>query len=320
LKTDARNNPKEKSPLHPRSKHHDRYDFAKLINVCPDLKQFVAINKFNIETINFTNPKAVKTLNRALLKSFYGINHWDIPEQYLCPPIPGRADYIHNIADILASSNGGVIPKGKKVTVLDIGVGANCIYPLIGHQEYGWKFIGTDIDTMAVKVARQIVDSNALTNFIECRHQTNSKYIFKNILTPDETVDITMSNPPFHASAEDAHAGTDRKWKNLNHKQSSKPILNFGGQNGELWCRGGESLFIRKMVEESVIFSKNSLWFSTLVSKSEHLPAIYAALKKAEAVSIKTINMSQGNKISRLVAWTFMTETQHIQWSLNRWK
>ncbi|MGZ5191974.1 MAG: RlmF-related methyltransferase, partial [Flavisolibacter sp.] len=93
------NSSKEKSTLHPRNKHQDRYHFEELIADCPDLKPFVAINKFNIETIDFTNPKAVKTLNRALLKHFYKIDHWDIPENYLCPPIPGRADYIHNIAD-----------------------------------------------------------------------------------------------------------------------------------------------------------------------------------------------------------------------------
>lgn len=314
------NTSKEKSTLHPRNKHQDRYNFEELIAACQDLKPFVSINKFNIETIDFTNPRAVKILNRALLKHFYKIDHWDIPENYLCPPIPGRADYIHNIADILASSNGGIVPKGKSVCVLDIGVGANCIYPLIGHQEYGWYFIGTDIDIMALKVARQIVNSNALTDEIEFRHQVNPSFIFKNILKPDETVDITMCNPPFHSSAAEAQSGTERKWKNLKHKQSSKPLLNFGGQNAELWCKGGEVAFIKKMIEESATFSKNSLWFSSLVSKSDNLPAIYTALKKAETVSIKTITMSQGNKTSRLVAWSFMNETQHIQWSLNRWK
>lgn len=319
IKPDVSNALKE-NKLHPRNKHHDRYDFKRLIDDCPDLKPFVSINKFNIETIDFTNPKAVKILNQALLKHFYKIDHWDIPEKYLCPPIPGRADYIHNLADILASSNGGIIPKGKSVHVLDIGVGANCIYPLIGHREYGWQFIGSDIDSLALKVARQIISSNTLSDFIDCRHQTDPSFIFKNILKANEIVDITMCNPPFHSSAADAESGTERKWKNLKYKQPSKPLLNFGGQNAELWCKGGEVAFIKKMIEESVIISNSSLWFTTLVSKSDNLPAIYAALKKAAAVSIKTIHMSQGNKISRIVAWSFKNETKHIQWSLNRWK
>ncbi len=310
----------EKSGLHPRNKHRSRYDFNVLIDVCPELKQYVSINKFNIETIDFTNSLAVKSLNQALLKQFYNIQHWDIPQNYLCPPIPGRVDYIHYIADVLSSSNGGIIPKGKAVNVFDIGVGANCIYPLLGHQEYGWQFIGSEIDLKALKVAKQIVESNSLSNYIDIRHQINASFIFNGIIKPTELIDITLCNPPFHSSAAEANAGSQKKWKNLGHKKTEKPVLNFGGQTSELWCKGGEVAFISKMIEESANIKEQCLWFTSLVSKSENLPAIYSVLKKVGAISIKTINMSQGNKISRLVAWTFLSETQHIQWSLKRWK
>ena len=74
------------------------------------------------------------------------------------------------------------------------------------------------------------------------------------------------------------------------------------------------------MIEESIQFKENSLWFTSLVSKSENLNSIYFALKKAGAITVKTINMTQGNKVSRIVAWTFLNDTQHIQWSLKRWK
>ncbi len=320
MKKASNNLSEEKSGLHPRNKHRSRYDFETLIDVCPELKSYVSINKFNIETIDFTNPLAIKSLNQALLKQFYNIKHWDIPQNYLCPPIPGRVDYIHYIADVLSSSNGGIIPKGKAVNVLDIGVGANCIYPFLGHQEYGWQFIGSEIDPIAFKVAKQIVESNSLSNYIDIRHQINASFIFKGIIKPTELIDITVCNPPFHSSAAEANAGSQKKWKNLGHKKTEKTVLNFGGQTSELWCKGGEVAFITKMIEESVLIKDQCLWFTSLVSKSEKLPAIYTALKKVNAISIKTINMSQGNKISRLVAWTFLSETQHIQWSLKRWK
>ena len=320
MKTSPSNLPEEKNGLHPRNKHRSNYNFRELIAACPDLKPFVLKNKFNVETINFTNDLAVKMLNQALLKKFYKIDHWDIPNKYLCPPIPGRVDYIHNIADVLAESNGGVIPTGKKVKVLDIGVGANCIYPLLGHQEYGWQFVGSDSDSLAVKVASQIIESNQFANFIECRHQTNAMSVFKGIIKPSEIFDITMCNPPFHSSAQEANTGTERKWKNLGYKKTVKPILNFGGQITELWCKGGEVGFITRMIEESASIKESSLWFTSLVSKSTSLPAINFALKKAGAVSVKTINMNQGNKVSRLVAWTYFTEMQHLQWSLKRWK
>lgn len=320
MKPDIKKISSDKNELHHRNKHRSRYDFEQLIIVCPDLKPFVSINKFNIETIDFTNPLAVKTLNQALLKQFYNIDFWDIPQNYLCPPIPGRVDYIHNIADILALSNGNVIPIGKHVKVLDIGVGANCIYPLLGYQEYGWSFIGSDVDPFSIKIASQIVQANSLSKSIELRHQKHSNHIFNGIIKPNEIIDVTMCNPPFHSSAAEAKEGTERKWKNLGQEKHIKSNLNFGGQSNELWCKGGERTFILKMIEESILFSQNCLWFTTLVSKSESLSSIYNALKKVNATDIKTISMSQGSKTSRLVAWTFQNETQQQQWSSGRWQ
>ncbi len=155
-----------KTELHPRNRHRAPYDFKELIKSCPDLKKFVAKNSYGNESIDFKDPIAVKTLNKAIIKLFYNIT-WDIPEHFLCPPIPGRADYIHYIADLLALKNRGITPKGNKISVIDIGVGANCIYPLIGHREYGWNFIGTDIEPLAIAIAKAIVAQNNLTEAIE---------------------------------------------------------------------------------------------------------------------------------------------------------
>jgi len=123
-----REHPKEKTGLHPRNKHRERYNFDELTVSCPELAPFVRVNDFNDESVDFSNPEAVMMLNKALLKHFYGIAHWNIPPGYLCPPVPGRADYIHHIAGLLGSCNRGKIPTGNQVKCLDIGVGANCIY------------------------------------------------------------------------------------------------------------------------------------------------------------------------------------------------
>lgn len=136
----------EKSNLHSRNLHRSRYDFKLLIEKCPELKSFVFINEFGNQTIDFSNPQAVKILNKALLTTYYDIQNWDIPKNYLCPPIPGRVDYIHYIADLLAESNNGNIPTGIEIEGLDIGTGANCIYPIIGNSVYDWSFVCTDID------------------------------------------------------------------------------------------------------------------------------------------------------------------------------
>jgi 23S rRNA (adenine1618-N6)-methyltransferase len=307
--------PKEKTGLHPRNKHRERYNFGELIKSCPELAPFVRVNDYQDESVDFSDPRAVMMLNKALLKHFYGIVYWEIPKGYLCPPIPGRADYIHHIAGLLGSSNLGVIPMGGQVKCLDIGAGANCIYPIIGHQEYGWAFVGSDIDPVAIKSASEITEMNpSLKGNVELRLQPDSNDIFDGIIRNDEHFDLTICNPPFHASFEEAQSGTLRKLSNLNRKRISKPTLNFGGKNRELWCEGGEEKFVQKMISQSKLLPTSCFWFSTLISKQSHLNNAYTALKKAEAIEIKTLPMSQGNKTSRIVAWTFLTPEQQREW------
>jgi len=301
-----------KTGLHPRNKHRDRYDFDRLIQACSGLAKFVRSNEFGDASIDFSNPQAVKALNQALLKQFYAILIWDIPKQYLCPPIPGRADYLHYIADLLGNLNYGVIPKGELVNLLDIGVGANAIYPLIGNHEYGWRFVGADIDSNALKNAQKIVDANALSDQIELRLQTSPVSFFKGVIKEGEFYNLTMCNPPFHASLAQAQAGTQRKWRGLGKTISKSrlveksAVLNFGGKSNELYCEGGEKAFVTAMINESKQFSTQCLWFTTLISKATSLPSVYSAIKKVNAVEVKTIEMTQGQKQSRIVAWTFI--------------
>ncbi len=307
--------PKEKTELHSRNRHRERYDFKQLIESCPELIPFVMLNSYNDESIDFFDPEAVKMLNKALLKHYYCISHWDIPKNYLCPPIPGRADYIHHIADVLGSSNKGKIPTGSQIKCLDIGVGANCIYPIIGNKEYGWSFVGSEIDTVAIESANRIIEGNPLLKGkIEIRLQRNPQDIFTGIIQKDELFDLTICNPPFHASLAKAQSGTLRKLTNLSHKKITKPMLNFGGQNNELWCEGGEYRFVKEMISQSKQFSASCLWFSTLLSKTSSLKGVEEALKRAEAVEVKVIPMGQGNKKSRIVAWTFFAGEQQKKW------
>lgn len=292
--------------LHPRNQHNGNYDFETLTGALPELKQFVSLNKFGNESIDFANPEAVRALNKALLKQYYNINYWELPKTNLCPPIPGRADYIHHIADILAENHNGKIPTGSGVKILDIGVGANCIYPIIGHQEYGWTFVGTEVDKPAKLTAENIINHNPeLKDSISIRLQQSKRQIFKGIIQPEERFDMTICNPPFHNSKEEATKGTQRKLKNLGKATEGKPVLNFSGQNNELWYEGGELAFITNMIYESVHFKTKCQWFSSLVSKKENLKPLYTILKKVNATAVKTIEMEQGNKVSRILVWRF---------------
>jgi len=309
-----------KSLLHKRNKHRNRYDFKQLIISCPSLAEFVLINKYDNESIDFFNPKAVLLLNKALLKYFYGINNWDIPRNYLTPPIPGRADYLHYIADLLSNSNLKKIPKGDNIVCLDVGVGANCIYPIIGNSEYGWSFIGSDIDDISIKSANSIIESNPnLKGNIELRLQTNRNDIFNGIIKQGELIDVTICNPPFHNSHEDVKKAAIRKISNLKKKPISNPVSNFGGQSNELWCKGGEKQFVREMIMQSKKFAKSCLWFTTLISKESNLKYVYKLLQKVDVVDVVTIRMSQGNKSSRIVAWTYFGKKEQNKWAKNRW-
>ncbi|MBP1672441.1 MAG: rRNA ((1618)-N(6))-methyltransferase [Bacteroidetes bacterium] len=303
--------PQEKSPLHLRNKHRGRYNFNELTQCCPELIPFIILTPAQEQSIQFSDPKAVLMLNKALLKYFYEMDHWTIPEGYLCPPIPGRADYIHYVADLLTSSNSGKLPKGDKVKCLDIGVGANCIYPIIGVKEYGWRFVGVDIDPKSIQSAIGIIHSNPLLQGkVSVRLQQNPHHIFKGIIQKDECFDVTICNPPFHASYEEAQAGTIRKVTNLSQKRAVNPTLNFGGQSNELWCEGGEIQFVKNMIIQSKIFANSCCWFTTIISKQSNLKKVYGFLEQVKAVQMKTIDMSQGNKMSRFVAWSFLNSRQ----------
>lgn len=308
----------EKTTLHPRNLHRFGYNFELLILNHPDLAKFVFVNEHGIETIDFSNPEAVKALNKALLITNYDIQNWDIPANFLCPPIPGRADYIHYLADLLATTNNGIIPQGETIMGLDIGIGANCIYPILGNAIYGWSFVGTDIDENAIQNCKKIIEQNPkLAEAISLQLQVNSRFIFKNIIAPEDRFTFTICNPPFHSSSEEATKSSLRKVNNLtpNAPKTAKPVLNFGGQNAELWCEGGELGFIKQMIYESAKYPMQCLWFTTLVSKQSNLNTIYKTLNNVAAIH-KTIEMAQGQKTSRIVAWTFMSEAQQKAWKL----
>ena len=295
--------------MHPRNQHNDKYNFPELIQAIPELGAFVKMNAYGNESIDFFNAEAVKLLNKALLKSNYGIAQWDIPANYLCPPIPGRAEYLHQVAELLNANNPNFLQDkklGNNIRVLDVGVGANCIYPIIGVHEYNWNFVGSDIDEKAIAASQKIVDENdSLQHKIELRHQKNAHDIFHGIILPEEKFNLTVCNPPFHASLQEAQQGNLRKNRNLKNTRNTKVQLNFGGQGTELWCEGGEETFIEKMILQSAVYAKQVEWFSTLVSKESTLKKIQLKLEYVDARDMRILPMNIGNKSSRVVAWKY---------------
>ncbi len=299
--------------LHPNNPHQGRYNITLLCDTLPELQSHVIENPMGDATIDFSNPTAVKLLNKSLLFQYYRLTYWDIPEGFLCPPTPSRADYIHHIADVFGLKNS---KSAKGVHALDIGTGANLIYPIIGVQAYGWRFTATDIDPISVENAKFIrLQNPTLKNKIRVKLQKNSQHIFKGIITAKDYFDVTICNPPFHASLEEATASNQRKQRNLVHHRNKRANisnksnnkqqnnLNFGGQKAELWCEGGEIGFLKTMANESQQFARQVAWFTTLVSKSENVAPLIHLLKKLGVKRLKEIKMQHGQKSTRIIAW-----------------
>jgi 23S rRNA (adenine1618-N6)-methyltransferase len=306
------------SSLHPRNCHRKGYDFALLTTHWPPLKGFVQTNPKGQATINFHDPAAVKALNQALLLAHYQLDYWDIPATYLCPAVPGRADYLHHLADLLASTNGRRIPRGVGIRCLDIGTGANCVYPILGSAEYGWSFVGTELDQQAIEAAQKIIDRNPrLVNRVSLRQQTDQEAILEGIVAAGEYFDALLCNPPFYRSAREAHAETQRKKRGLGAK--GKTRRNFGGQANELWCHGGEEAFIGKLIQESAHYPRQVYWYTSLVAKQAHLPALQAQLHSLEVAEVRVLSVAHGQKNSRILAWTFLTAKQQQAWRQLRW-
>ena len=290
--------------MHPRNRFHEGYDFARLVARLLALAAFVKPSGYGALTIDFANPAAVKALNQALLLEAYGIADWDIPAGYLCPPVPGRSDYVHHVADLLA--DGGEVPRGGGVRVLDVGTGANGIYPLIGAAEYGWRFVGTEVDPVACEwVSGLFEKASAEAGALVCAQQRSATECFKGVMLYRERFDVTMCNPPFHGSAEEAASGTRRKQRNLTGKLVAKARLNFGGQAHELWCEGGERAFIGRMIQQRREVAESAGWFRTLVSKADSLKPLRGMLERVAPAEVRVVEMTQGQKKRRMLAWRF---------------
>ena len=276
--------------MHPKNIHNSNYNFDRLLKVLPELNTYI-ITKNGFRTLDYSDAKAVFLLNKALLLSDYSIKQWELPEDALCPPIPGRADYVHHLNDLLGNPK---VAKG-----LDIGTGASAIYPILAHTIYKWQMVGCDSNPQSVDYA--LKNTASLIDQVEIRLQTYNGDIFKGIIGQEEYFDFTMCNPPFYTSEKEALKANSLKRNNLGLKTDSR---NFAGQSSELWCNGGEALFIKRMIKESTLFKSQVGWFTSLVSQKQHLPKIYKQLDKLGA-TYKTIPMEQGNKKSRFIAWSF---------------
>lgn len=297
--------------MHKNSLHIKKYDFDVLTKNHEALKSYVFVNDYQTQTIDFSNPDAVKALNTALLFTHYNVKFWEFPDENLCPPIPSRADYMHHLSDLLRRSQ-----LETDIKILDVGVGASCIYPLLGNAIYNWSFVGTDIDEKSLQIAQKIIDENNLGNAIILRHQKDYQHILKGILKSSDKFTASVCNPPFYKSQADALEATKTKLKGLG-KGNDKLVRNFSGTPKELCYAGGEKAFLHNYLYESSQYKQQCYWYTSLVSNVSHVRSMEASLKKLGATEFQVLDMIQGNKVSRVVAWSFLTKAEQNDWIKN---
>tara|TARA_R110000787_G_scaffold271939_5_gene379228 strand:- start:4880 stop:5746 length:867 start_codon:yes stop_codon:yes gene_type:complete len=285
-----------KPGLHPRNKHKNGYNFDVLTKHNKGLQAFITKNKYGNVTIDFSDPKAVRELNKTLLEVHYGIKKWNFPEENLCPPIPGRVDYLHHLADLLTASD-----ITENISILDIGTGATCIYPLLGVEVYNWNFVGTDIELESLHTAQDIIEDNNFDSKIVLRQQFDEANILKGIIEKGDSFSAVICNPPFYKSEMEAKGANARKSRNL----GNNAVRNFAGNNNELWYPGGEKAFLHNYFYQSSLYKKTSVWFTSLVSKKENIESLQNSCEKLKVKNFKVIPMHQGNKVTRIVAWQF---------------
>jgi len=296
--------------LHPRNIHNGPYDIVDLVEKNPNLMKHVVINNKGDHTVKFSDPKAVRALNKALVRTSYNIKAWEFPIENLTPAVPGREDYIHHVADLLARYHDGNIPKGSKLNVIDVGTGASLIYPLIGNFHYNWSFKAVDVDMKTLEYAQKILDVNTfLKDSISLKFQKDSTHFFKGVIEEHEFYDLTICNPPFFKNEQEAIKQHKRKEKRMTGKPEATGNT-IVGTSKELIYPGGELAFLKAMLKESKEYEKNVYWFTSLVSKKENLKEIYSQLRILEATKVETIPMTQGNRSSRIVAWTFTSKAK----------
>lgn len=285
-----------KKNFHPNNLHDNGYNFDELLKANPVLEAFVSENQYGNLTVDFSDPKAVKEINRSLLMAYYKVKVWEFPDENLCPPIPGRVDYIHHVNDLLTTSS-----ITENITVFDIGTGATCIYPLLGNAVYGWNFVGTDIDLDSLDAAQDIIDDNELDPQILLRQQFDENNILTGVIEKEDAFTVAMCNPPFYKSAEEARGANRRKTRNL----GTNAVRNFAGNNNELWYVGGEKAFLHNYLYQSSLYKTQCTWFTSLVSKKENVESMEKSAKKLGVKEFKVIPMHQGNKVTRIVAWSY---------------
>ncbi|CDH57335.1 duf890 domain-containing protein [Lichtheimia corymbifera JMRC:FSU:9682] len=260
--------------------------FEELAEEYPSFRQFVRYDRKGRPCIEFKDPAAVRMLNWCLLKHHFSLDV-TFPQDRLCPPVPGRLAYIRWIEDILKETTP---TSSEPVHGIDIGVGASCIYPLLGcARNPKWHFLGTEIDEASFNYAKENVEWNQLQDRISLRLNGNPSRIF--MLEDTRKYAFCMCNPPFYESKEEVDEGLENK--------ELEPSSICTGSTNEMITPGGELQFIGQIIKESLE------WYTSLIGLKKTIKPITQQLKANNITNYVVTSFCQGKTTRWAIAWSF---------------
>ena len=267
-------------------------DFLILIQEFPELKKYIIKegNK-NKDQFNFdwSNNELSLLMTKSILNYYFNIKYYDIPKGYLIPPVPSRLNYINFINILLNKFN---IPKNEDILGIDIGTGANIIYPLIGNSLYNWKFICSEINLCAYENADNILSKNNLKEKILLLKQNNKNNIFIGILNQEKKYIFSMCNPPYY--------DYENEIKIEDKKRDSE--YNFD----EVYYKQGEYGFFLRYFEESICYKKNIFINTILIGKKINAEKIYDIISENKEIKNKDIKkIKTGSNVRYILYWSF---------------
>jgi len=289
--------------IHPRSVYASvKPDFAALAKHYPGLALRVKVSEDGKASIDFKDSRATKELTRALLHNDHKLDWW-IPEGHLIPPLTNRLNYIYWLEDLLTLSK----PAGGSTVIgLDIGCGANCIYPLLGASVFGWRFVGTDITDSGVLWAQRNVACNSdVKDLVQVRKVAGTmpgrpapSGMLLNAMAAEPSgaqprFHFCMCNPPFFKSM---------------HEAGRNPETAHGGTDHEMVCKGGELVFVKAMVDESMELKEQVHWYTSMLGKKSTLKEIRKYLHELKVPVVRSTHFFQGETSRWAVGWSFAAD------------
>ncbi|KNC54799.1 uncharacterized protein AMSG_01651, partial [Thecamonas trahens ATCC 50062] len=276
--------------MHPRNLYRelDR-SFEELASAYPPLLEVL-----DHGMVRFSDPTALRIFTQALFAVDFGLRV-ELPPAHLCPTLPSRLNYLLWLEDLVESGR-EVQGRDSKIWALDIGVGASVVYPLLGATALGWSFVGTEVDSNALEVAKANVAANA--DVLEAKGVETvlvAAASENELLQPAMEAEgapamfgVTLTNPPFFDEPMDAGSCI--------------------GSATELATAGGEVGFVARLVMDSVVYRARAVWFTSLIGIKASLAPLLDLLHHGLPFAVRVVHTAlyQGRTTRWAIGWSFV--------------